>query len=84
MAEHTISPPASPSLPPLLAALCSLLVAHRPACRQDRPFHRMRALTFAHLFAFARRSWLNSLLMRQPLSPARAQSPGGSPRASPG
>jgi len=57
-----MSLPVSPSLPPLLAALCSLLAAHRPAFRQERPFQRMRALAFAHLFAFARHTVTQALL----------------------
>lgn len=62
MAEDSTSVPVAPSLPPLLAALWSLLAAHRPAFRQERPFQRMLALTFAHLFAFARHTVTQALL----------------------
>jgi hypothetical protein len=62
MTEDSTSIPVSPSLPPLLAALWSLLAAHRPAFRQDRPFQRMLALTIAHLFAFARHTVTQALL----------------------
>lgn len=62
MANPIISPPVTPALPPLLAALWSLLTAHRPAFRQARPFQRMLALTFAHLFAFARHTVTQALL----------------------
>jgi hypothetical protein len=51
VSEHTTS---SPVPSPLLGALQTLLAAHRPAFRQDRPFARSTALVFASLFAFAR------------------------------
>ena len=47
---------ATPSLPPLLAALAGLLRAHRGAFKQERPYQRCAALVFASLFAFARRT----------------------------
>src|SRR5438045_3433622 len=53
MAQDTtaIRPP-QPS--PLLSVLFELLVAHRPAFRQERPFQRCVALVLGHLAAFSR------------------------------
>lgn len=71
MPEHTTTSPAAPPsppsppppvLPPLLAALRGLLVAHRPAFRQERTFLRAQALLFGHLFAFARRTITQALV----------------------
>jgi len=47
---------------PLLDALRSLLLAHRPAFRQERTFLRAQALILGHLFAFARRTITQTLL----------------------
>lgn len=55
-----VSPSAAP--PPLLAALQTLLAAHRPAFQQDRPYQRCVALVFASLFAFARHTVTQLLL----------------------
>lgn len=54
MEERTTAVAAPPAAPPLLAALLGLLLAHRGAFRQERPFQRCAALVFASLFAFAR------------------------------
>lgn len=62
MPNDTITAAVTPPLPPLLAALWSLLAAHRPAFQQERSFQRMLALTFGHLFAFARHTVTQSLL----------------------
>jgi hypothetical protein len=65
VSEHTSpesAPPPTATLPPLLAALWGLLLAHRPAFRQERTFLRAQALVFGHLFAFARRTITQSLI----------------------
>ncbi len=54
--------PPQPAVPPLLAALQTLLSAHRPAFRQPRPYQRCVALVFASLFAFARHTVTQLLL----------------------
>lgn len=59
MAQDTTSPP-SPT--PLLAALDSLLAAHRPAFAQQRIYARVVSLVFGSLFAFARHT-LSQLLL---------------------
>ena len=62
MAEDTTAPAEQPALPPLLAELATLLQAHRPAFRQERPFQRAVALVFGSLFAFARHTITQLLL----------------------
>src|SRR5512135_741818 len=59
MNEHTTDEAA---VPPLLAALLTLLAVHRPAFRQDRPYERVVALAFGELFAFARHTVTQTLL----------------------
>ena len=46
----------------MLAALLSLLAAHRPAFRQARTYRRALALLFGELFAFARHTVTQALL----------------------
>jgi hypothetical protein len=46
---------------PLLTALFARLAAHRPACRQDRPFARLCVLTLGHLLCLGRHT------LRQPI-----------------
>lgn len=62
MSQDTSVPTAAPALPPLLAALWTLLDAHRPAFRQERPYQRMVALVFGTLFAVARHTLTQLLL----------------------
>lgn len=64
MSENTSPSPdtLTTSATPLLDALRSLLVAHRPAFRQERTFLRAQALILGHLFAFAKRTITQSLL----------------------
>jgi hypothetical protein len=65
VSEHTSpesTPPPSVTLPPLLAALWALLLAHRGAFGQERTFLRAQALILGHLFAFARRTITQALL----------------------
>lgn len=59
MNEHTTEPA---GVPPLLAALLTLLAAHRSAFRQERPYQRAVALVFGELFAFARHTVTQTLL----------------------
>lgn len=59
MNEHTTE---QAGVPPLLAALLTLLAAHRPAFRQARPYQRAVALVFGELFAFARHTVTQALL----------------------
>jgi hypothetical protein len=47
---------------PLLDALRPLLVARRPAFRQQRTFLRAQGLILAHLFCFARRTITQALM----------------------
>lgn len=47
---------------PLLDALRTLLLAHRPVFRQQRTFLRAQALILGHLFAFARRTITQALI----------------------
>jgi hypothetical protein len=47
---------------PLLDALRTLLVSHRPAFRQERTFLRAQALILGHLFAFAKRTITQALI----------------------
>lgn len=49
-------------VPELLAALLTLLAAHRVAFRQERPYRRAVALVFGELFAFARHTVTQTLL----------------------
>lgn len=53
--------PENTTTTPLLDALRTLLVAHRPAFRQKRTFLRAQALILGHLFAFARRTVTQAL-----------------------
>ncbi len=65
MPEHTSpssAPPSAATLPPLLDALRGLLLADRPAFRQERTFLRAQALLLGHLFAFARRTITQALI----------------------
>jgi hypothetical protein len=64
MIENTSPSPAAleGSATPLLDALRRLLVAHRPAFRQERTFLRAQALILGHLFAFARRTITQTLV----------------------
>lgn len=55
-------PESTKPTPVLLPQLVTLLVAHRPACGQDRVFHRLVALTLACVCALGRRS-LTQLLV---------------------
>src|SRR5512136_2572450 len=59
MNEHTTQ---TTAVPELLAALLTLLAAHRPAFRQERPYQRAVALVFGELFAFARHTVTQTLL----------------------
>ena len=54
MDEPSTATASSPAAPPLVAALVGLLLAHRAAFKQERPYRRCAALVFASLFAFAR------------------------------
>jgi hypothetical protein len=47
---------------PLLSSLRDLLLSHRPAFRQERPFRRMQALLLGQLFSFARRTVTQALI----------------------
>ena len=47
MAQRTSPLASPPATPALLAALQTLLAAHRPACGQARPSQRTVALVFA-------------------------------------
>jgi hypothetical protein len=47
---------------PLLTELFTLLDAHRPACRQARPFQRLVALVVGHLCAFGRQTITQALV----------------------
>ncbi len=53
--RHT-AVPATQAAPHLLVELWRLLRSHRPAFRQERIFHRIRALILGHPFCFARRT----------------------------
>jgi hypothetical protein len=46
----------------LLSSLRDLLLSHRPALRQERPFRRMQALLLGHLFSFARHTITQALV----------------------
>ena len=62
MLQRTSLRPPQPAVPPLLAALHTLLAAHRGAFQQERPYQRNVALVFASLFAFARHTVTQLLL----------------------
>src|SRR5437763_1707778 len=62
MAQPTSPAASQPAMPPLLAALCTLLPAHRAAFPQERPSQRCVALVCASLFAFARHTVTQLLL----------------------
>jgi hypothetical protein len=62
MQQRSSPLPPQPATPPLLAALHTLLLAHRPAFPQERPYQRCVALVFASLFAFARHTVTQLLL----------------------
>ena len=70
MSEPTSPSPASPTTTttttttttPLLEALGTLLVCHRPAFLQERTFLRAKALILGHLVCFARRTITQALL----------------------
>src|SRR6266550_3196569 len=61
MLEPTMRPEESAEAP-LLVCLLELLAAFRPAFRQERPYRRCVALVFGSLFAFARHT-LSQLLL---------------------
>ena len=46
----------------LLSSLRDLLLSHRQALRQERPFRRMQALLLGHLFSFARHTITQALV----------------------
>jgi len=52
-----------PAAAPLLRCLLELLAAHRPAFRQERPYRRCVALVFGSVFAFARHTISQVLLV---------------------
>lgn len=52
----------STATPVLLQTLITLLMAHRSAFKQERPFRRAVALVFGEVFAFARHTVTQSLL----------------------
>ncbi|HEY7295383.1 MAG TPA: transposase [Dehalococcoidia bacterium] len=62
MPQRTSPRTPQPALSPLVANLQTLLSAHRPAFRQERPYQRGVALVFASLFAFARHTLTQLLL----------------------
>jgi len=54
MHQGSSATPTPPAIPPLLAALHTLLAVHRPAFSQTRRYDRLVALVVASRFAFAR------------------------------
>ena len=59
MAESTTRPAASP----LASTLFTLLEAHRPACRQERPFQRLVALALGAVCALGRHTITQLLIV---------------------
>src|SRR6478672_2030342 len=61
MVEATTRPE-EPAVAPLVGCLLEVLAAHRSAFGQERPYRRCVALVFGSLFAFARHT-LSQLLL---------------------